>query len=305
MALHFRMGAINIESKSYEYPKIASKENSYECPECAKKVILRKGLIKKAHFSHLKSTNKCYFYDRPNESQIHKNAKLLMKKLLDEKRSISFNRHCNSCKIYNSSIINKISVNIDLDTYVSSESQIEYKFYFNNSHKSADVALITRLGTVYLFEILNTHRTLEKDRPEPWFELDANELINTVNNTDINEKINIICMRNFDCESCKLKENESIENSRKMQKIMEDRMKKLDEDRLIEIEKRKLIEEEKEKIRNELILREEKLKQENSCICGINSFICKCESPIFELVRANNKFFCIKCNRWKCRCGSS
>ena len=38
----------------------------------------------------------------------------------------------------------------------------------------------------------------------------------------------------------------------------------------------------------------------NYCRCEID--ICKCDFPDYELVKCNNNLFCIKCNKWKCRC---
>ena len=39
------------------------------------------------------------------------------------------------------------------------------------------------------------------------------------------------------------------------------------------------------------------------CECGLKYInICKCDIPIFELVKVNNKLFCKKCNRWEDRC---
>ena len=52
MSVHFSMGAINIDTEDYEYPKIANKSNKYKCPFCDKKVMFRNGKIKQPHFAH-------------------------------------------------------------------------------------------------------------------------------------------------------------------------------------------------------------------------------------------------------------
>ena len=98
MSLHFSLGAINKNTNNYEYPKIANKLNKYKCPCCEKDVIFRNGKIKKPHFSHKKSDNPCNYYEKPNETQIHKDAKLLMKCLLDNKTNIKTNKE-NLCLI--------------------------------------------------------------------------------------------------------------------------------------------------------------------------------------------------------------
>ena len=83
MISHFSMGAINKTTNNYEYPKIANKSNKYKCPFCERDVIFKNGKIKQPHFAHYKSGNPCSYYEKPNETQIHKDAKLLMKTLLD------------------------------------------------------------------------------------------------------------------------------------------------------------------------------------------------------------------------------
>lgn len=41
-----------------------------------------------------------------------------------------------------------------------------------------------------------------EDRPEPWFEIDANELLNISNLTDTNTPIKIHCIRCEKCDKC-------------------------------------------------------------------------------------------------------
>lgn len=82
MTHHFSMGAINKLTNEYEYPKIAQKGKKYICPECKKDVNFCKGQIKQPYFAHKKTESPCYYYDKPSESQIHKDAKHLLKTLL-------------------------------------------------------------------------------------------------------------------------------------------------------------------------------------------------------------------------------
>ena len=148
MSSHFSMGAINKETLKYEYPKIASKENKYKCPSCDKDVIFRKGKIKQSHYAHKKSDNPCYYYDRPSESQIHKDAKMLMKMLLDNKTNMAFYRKC-----YNYCEDPDYIFEITPDTYNDSTTAIiEYKFQYNNSNRSADVALVENDNIKYIFD---------------------------------------------------------------------------------------------------------------------------------------------------------
>ena len=139
MSYHFSMGAINKTTDNYEYPKIANKSNKYKCPFCEKDVIFRNGKIKQPHFAHYKSENPCSYYDKPNETQIHKDAKLLMKTLLDNKCEICFHRKCYNCMFEEPSII---EYTITKNDYDNTEAFFEYRFNYNNSNRSADVALI-------------------------------------------------------------------------------------------------------------------------------------------------------------------
>ena len=91
------MGAINKTTNQYEYPKKATKTNTYACPDCKKDVILRKGEIRVPHFAHYKSDNPCTYYERPGESQIHKDAKLALKTILEEDQDVCIVRSCGTC----------------------------------------------------------------------------------------------------------------------------------------------------------------------------------------------------------------
>lgn len=193
MPSHLRMGALNKETNKYEYAKIAIKKNKYMCPECKRDVILKKGEIKAHHFAHYRTENPCTYYDRPSESQIHKDAKMLMKTLLENKRHLCFNRTCKKCKI-----IQKITV----DSYTdNTKIELEYRFQYNNKLQIADVAYLDD-GLKYIFEICYRHKTLSEKRPEPWVEIDAESFINTAND-EISE---IQCIRNEICKDCKIQE---------------------------------------------------------------------------------------------------
>ena len=195
------MGAINKTTCNYEYPKIATKQNKYKCPECDKDIIFRNGKIISPHFAHKKSTNPCHYFDKPTESQIHKDAKLLMKTLLDNKQIIIFQRKCVDCHF------TEPTTDIFSISYNSNQTAIiEYKFNYNNSNKSADVALVENNNIKYIFEICYKNKTKEENRPEPWFEIDAKNLINNINSgISLNEDSELVieCIRNHKCNMCK------------------------------------------------------------------------------------------------------
>jgi len=340
MSYHFSMGAINKSTNKYEYPKISNKTNKYKCPFCEKNVIFRNGKIKQPHFAHYKSDNPCSYYENPNESQIHKDAKLLMKTLLDNKNNIFIERECNYCdtngRPFNYSDEYKIFSN---EYTENTKAYIEYKFKYNNSNKSADVALIENDKIKYIFEICHKNKTLENNRPEPWFEIKADYLINKINSGEIlDEEGNIFleCIRHYRCDSCKYKEeyerkqhNDCLEKlqikerEQKLEKVEISLMCKEDY-RTIEKEriKREYEYRERERINREYEYKTEKEREKRKLeeekqkrmdeyntkiielnkvcsICNIN--YCKCLTTNF-IKDEYNIIKCVSCNKRQCKC---
>jgi uncharacterized protein YkuJ len=185
------LGAINKQTGDYVYPKIANKKDEYVCPECNKDLILCQGEIKRHHFRHkVDSVNPCHHhYSNPTETQIHKDGKMAMKYLLERKIPISFIRNCCSCKK---------SAEINLPEITEgSKIELEYRFEYNGT-KIADVAYIDNDDVFCVFEIYSTHKTSSGNRPEPWFEIDAETLIKLANDNSVSH-IKIPCIR---CEKC-------------------------------------------------------------------------------------------------------
>ena len=333
MSSHFSMGAINKTTNKYEYPKIANKINKYKCPFCEKDVIFRNGKIKQPHFAHYKSTNPCSYYEKPNETQIHKDAKLLMKTLLDNKNKILFYRECYNCLFEEKTIFEyEISEN---DYNENTVASMEYKFNYNNSNRSADVALVENKDIKYIFEICYKNKTKEENRPEPWFEIDSKKLINNINSCkDINEndEVRIECIRHYRCWYCKSHDNYKSEMIKKLQMKEEEQRKEnielgnmanedertIQEEKIIELKRenerkereslRKKFEEEreierikqKEKMEREKEYMRQILEKDKKCsICNIN--YCKCDNPNY-IKNKNKRIMCDTCKKNKCRC---
>ena len=318
MSEHFYMGAVNKLTNSYEYPKFANKNDKYMCPHCEKDVIFRKGLIKQPHFAHKKSDSPCYYYDKPSESQIHKDAKLLMKTLLDNKTRISIEIRCKYCENRNCPYEEGYDYDIFNDDYNENiKAIIEHKFNYNNSIRSADVALLENDKIKCIFEICYKNKTKDENRPEPWFEIKAENLINNVNSIeDINKNgVNIECIRDFKCEECKIYEEEEkkrwIEYQEKIEKQKlenEVRNRIRIENEHIELQKKLILQKEQFEIQRKIEYErkrkeEEECRKHQLCKCDIMLMnLCKCENPKFEIVKLSNNLFCVKCNKWKCRC---
>ena len=188
------LGAINKLTGEYVYPRIANKKDKYICPECNKDLILVQGETRIHHFRHkVDSINPCHHYSKPSESQIHKDGKMLMKTLLENKIPLQFIRQCVSCKI--SSEINLPEITED------STIKIEHRFNYEDELRIADVAHTLNGEIKGIYEICNTHKTCSEDRPEPWVEIDANSLLTLANAN--NELLIINCIRCEKCDKCK------------------------------------------------------------------------------------------------------
>lgn len=255
MTTHLFMGAINKLSNEREAPLFADKKNSYICPDCNKDVIFKKGKIKKAHFAHKASEVKCTFYDKPSETQIHKEAKILMKSLLDNMKELHFYRKCSDCNTHK---------NIDIHYNDNMKAIIEYKFNYNDSNRSADVALVEDNNIKYIFEICYKNKTKECNRPEPWVEIDAEELIKNINE---NNDYNIECIREYICDGCILAEQERVLKIKQLQEHIEKerllKLKQLQE----QIEKEKLLKLKQDEInRQNSLLREKRQIEINKAL---------------------------------------
>ena len=201
MAHVLSLGAINKHTGEYVYPKIANKKDEYICPECNKDLILCQGEIRVHHFRHkVDNINPCHHYSNPTESQIHKDAKMLMKTLLENKTHIQFIRECVSCKI---------SCEINLPEITDgSIITLEHRFNYEDELRIADVAHTLNGEIKSIYEICHTHKTCSENRPEPWVEIDANSLLTLVNTN--NEPLIINCIRCKKCEKCSFYEGEKI-----------------------------------------------------------------------------------------------
>jgi len=188
------LGAKNKTTGEYVYPQIADKKEKYICPDCKKDLMLCKGKIRIAHFRHYKDkTRECNYYNSPTESQIHKDAKMLMKYLLENKKEITFVRKCIECEEDE-----RCEIPIMND---ESSVKLEYRFDYNGL-KIADVGYLVNNELRYIFEICHTHKTEDENRPEPWFEIEATKLIKTANEKE-STRLEINCMRSIRCIKCK------------------------------------------------------------------------------------------------------
>ena len=187
------LGAINKQTGEYVYPKIANKKDEYICPECNKDLILCQGEIRVHHFRHkVDNVNPCHHYSNPTESQIHKEAQILLKNVLERKIPLELSRSCVSCRKNDEWEIPEMTE--------GSVIELEHRFEFNGL-KIADVAYIDNNEIFCVFEIYNTHKTSSEKRKEPWFEIDALSLIQKANDIELSS-LQLSCIRCEKCEDC-------------------------------------------------------------------------------------------------------
>lgn len=197
-----KLGALEGDTLKYVWPSIANKGGKYVCPDCKRPLIVKGGPGMKVvrHFAHYKSITPCDYYDRPSEAQIHKDAKLRLKQSLESGVLFTLQRNClgfkGTCKSPDKTKLFDIPV-------VSETCKIidEYGFQYNG-YKRADIAYLNNGNLSFIFEICNTHATAETDRPEPWFEINAENFINTINDSVNKNQFNITCIRKWLCRNC-------------------------------------------------------------------------------------------------------
>jgi hypothetical protein len=168
-------GALDTETKEYVLPSRASKGRSYVCADCSQRVIFRSGDIRVPHFAHFTPTTKCRYYEGSSgESENHKHAKLVLQSWLSAKRPIEFSWSCG----------NQVKFGACGTSDGSTSHRVEYKdgdqvvLEYRDPHGKyiADVAIIND-GTIrYIIEVVHSHRTSTSCRPEPWFEVKANDI---------------------------------------------------------------------------------------------------------------------------------
>lgn len=188
-----RLGAINKETGKYCCAKLANKKEKYICPECCKVLICRQGEKRIEHFAHHKELDPCNYYKNPSETQIHKDAKLAIKQLVELGIPIKIIRKCSKTNCSNC-VYEWELPNLSKNCKV----ELEYRFNHNNSLKVADLAVLYKKKIYTIFEIYNSHITYTNDRPEPWFEFNAKDILNNINSS----YIELVCIRKEECNDC-------------------------------------------------------------------------------------------------------
>ena len=202
------MGSLNKKTQKYTHPFYASKEETYECLDCGEDLILCQGKIRHSYFRH-KINTQCAYYNHPGEGQIHKEAKRQLKYIL-ENYGLKIIRNCDICS-------QELVFNIEC--CVSNGVKLEHRFKYGKKDRIADVICFNELQNLqdsqdsqdedikYIFEVYNSNKTQEEARPEPWFEIQATEILEAMKTKDFvftclrETKIGCACSTYF-CSRC-------------------------------------------------------------------------------------------------------
>lgn len=241
-------GVLDKKTKEYVFLHEAKKHINYSCLDCKTDVILRAGKINRRHFAHKKKD--CGFYtikknsNYPGESQMHKDAKYRIESLINKNKTIKINTLCFQC--------NKIKKIKLVKNQGDLKAIQEHKFIYNDSNKFADIGVLKNDKLELIIEIFHTHITKEQDRPEPWVELSAFDILEkTSKERDIYD---FDCSRSFICSYCKKENDERI----KQNAIREKKQLKFYKEQL----RKERIEQLNKKLEEQIIYEKEKKKQE-------------------------------------------
>ena len=182
------IGAIEIETQKFFLPQHLNKDDktrNFSCIACDEPLILKVGKIKRNHFSHYPKS-KCIFSSRNSkgESEKHLNAKFKLAYLLKYKIPIKM---LVECPYDHTCYLNEVEIKYE----DSDKIEIEYSKNESNGFV-ADIAVINSMtnSIKYIFEICHTHKTSDITkllRPEPWFEVKADEIL-SLNSYSLNDE---------------------------------------------------------------------------------------------------------------------
>ena len=168
--------AIDETTKKSIYIQHAESGKAYYCSTCKGVLFARKGIQNQHHFYHhvtnvTNVTNNCI---GTNESTTHRSAK---------NRLQAFLRRGIKIRVYSCEQVCSLECFTEIKRLDTEKVEVEFPFRRltegNIDLQIADVALVDKETNIarILFEVKYSHATT--NRPEPWFELDADEINNS------------------------------------------------------------------------------------------------------------------------------
>ena len=198
-------------TKKYILPNHAIKskyKDAFRCCDCNESLVLCKGDKNVDYFRHYKDTT-CTRYEKPliknEKKRVHDEAKFQLKSWIEQEKVIRIKRRCCCCKQDEYECYTTI---FDMLTKVV----LEHRYIFNDRNIVYDVAHLTYKDEIIeAFEIVDTHKTEEENRPEDikWFEISASEIMKkAMERFGDNYEIILNNERAFTCNECVIREKE-------------------------------------------------------------------------------------------------
>jgi len=198
-------------TKKYILPNHAIKskyKDAFRCCDCNESLVLCKGDKNVDDFRHYKDTT-CTRYEKPliknEKKREHDEAKFQLKSWIEQEKVIRIKRRCCCCKQDEYECYTTI---FDMLTKVV----LEHRYIFNDRNIFYDVAHLTYKDEIIeAFEIVDTHKTEEENRPEDikWFEISASEIMKkAMERFGDNYEIILNNERAFTCNECVIREKE-------------------------------------------------------------------------------------------------
>ena len=69
-------------------------------------------------------------------------------------------------------------------------------------NRRACIAYLENDKIKYIFEICDTNKTDENNRPEPWFEIDVRTILKLYTDSNNKKELEIPCIRKIKCKKC-------------------------------------------------------------------------------------------------------
>lgn len=155
------------------------------CPTCFIPLLYKCGTKNKAYYSHKPSANNsCRHFKQENEQHLQAKRKLL-NILTERKHTLSLSRQCRKCSIPFVFEIEPLP-----ETYKIVEN---YIFKYNEIKRTADIVCLNDKDEIeFILEICNKVRLACEKRPEPWYEILADEILGQ---TFAETSISLRCLR--------------------------------------------------------------------------------------------------------------
>jgi hypothetical protein len=144
----------------------------HTCPTCCIPLLYKCGSKNKAYYSHKPSSNNstCRYLKKENET--HFRAKqLIYEILLHRKHTIHLSRQCRKCSG---------NFLFEIEPLPSAyKILLNYTFEYNQMNRTADIVCLNDKDEIeFIIEICNRSQLSCSRRPEPWYEMNALEIIN-------------------------------------------------------------------------------------------------------------------------------